>query len=251
VSEEKTGRLAGKVAVVTGAGSGIGRATALLFAREGARVVCADISGREKEVVAEIGDGAVAVHVDVSRNDDVVHMIETAEREFGGLDVLFNNAGFGGPRRPLADFDEEIFDNVVAVNLKGVFLGMRHGIAAMLRTGGGSVINTASVAGLVGLKHQGVYAAAKGGVVQLTRTAALDYATKGVRVNAICPGMIWTGLAGGEPGSIPPADLIPPQPMKRWGMPEELAAAALFLASDESSFVTGTLLPVDGGYTAR
>ncbi|WP_216905635.1 SDR family NAD(P)-dependent oxidoreductase [Nocardia noduli] len=246
-----SGRLAGKVAVITGAASGIGRATATLFVREGARVVCADISGEEKQTAADLGESAVGVHVDVADPDAVKRMIATAVEEFGRLDVLFNNAGYGGPRGPLTEFDDDIFDRLVAVNLKSVYLGMKYAIPAMLANGGGSVINTASTAGLVGQKGQAVYAAAKGGVVQMTKSVALDFATEGVRVNAICPGMTWTALAHRGVGGPPPADSIPPQPMKRWGLPEEIAAAALFLASDESSFVTGTALPVDGGYVAR
>ena len=244
-------RLAGKVAVITGAGSGIGRATAVLFAREGARVVCADRSERQKETATEIGSSAIAVHADVARSDDVRGMVDTAVREFGRLDILFNNAGFGGPHKPITELAEDTFDDLIAVNLKGVFLGLKYGIPAMLATGGGSVINTASASGLVGWKGLGGYAAAKGGVVQLTKSAALDFATAGVRVNAICPGMTWTGLADGGSGAAPPPDLRPPQPMGRWGLPDELAAAALFLASDESSFVTGAAIPVDGGYVAR
>ncbi|GGU97673.1 short chain dehydrogenase [Actinomadura cremea] len=246
-------RLAGKVAVITGAGAGIGRSMATLFAAHGAKVVCADRSGRQDDVAAEIGAAAVAVHCDVSRSSDVQAMIRTAEDRFGRLDVLCNNAGFGGPRKPIVEQDESTFDDVVAVNLKGVFLGMKYGIAAMLRTGGGSVVNTASSAGLVGWKKHSVYAAAKGGVVQMTKCAALDYAEDGVRVNAICPGMTWTDLAGAsaERPAPPPDAKMPMQPMNRWGLASELAAAALFLASDESSFVTGTALPVDGGYVAR
>lgn len=244
-------RLAGKVAIVTGAGSGIGRASAELFAAEGARVVCADTSGNEEDVAAGIGANAVAAHVDVSSSADVARMVDTAVDAFGRIDVLFNNAGFGGPRAPLHEQEEALLDAVLAVNLKGVFLGMKHAIPVMLRTGGGSVINTASSAGLVGWKHHSLYSAAKGAVVQLTKSAALDYAESGIRVNAICPGMTWTGLAGASYGSTPPPDLRPPQPMNRWGLPGELAAAALFLASDESSFVTGAAIPVDGGYVAR
>lgn len=245
------GRLEEKVAVVTGAGSGIGRASARRFAEEGARVVLADISGRQDELAADLGDPAVAVHADVTVADDVARMIALAEERFGGLHVLMNNAGAGHEQMPAAEIDEELFDEVLALNLRSVFLGMHHGIPAMQRSGGGSVINTASAAGLVGWKGQAAYAAAKGGVVQLTKSAALDYATEGIRVNALCPGMTWTGLAGGVEGSVPPADLVPPQPMKRWGMPPEVAAVALFLASDESSFVTGATIPVDGGYVAR
>jgi NAD(P)-dependent dehydrogenase (short-subunit alcohol dehydrogenase family) len=244
-------RLERKVAVVTGAGSGIGRSAAVAFAREGAQVVLADISGRQEQVAKSIGDAAIAVQADVTVSDDVQHMIATAVDRFGRLDVLFNNAGAGGPRMPLADMDEATFDGVVALNLRSTFLGMRYGIPAMISGGGGSIINTASVAGLVGLKHQAVYAAAKGGVVQMTKSAALDYATSGVRINAVCPGMTWTGLANGGTEVPPPDDLVPPQPMKRWGMPDELAAAVVFLASDEASFVTGVALPVDGGYVAR
>jgi NAD(P)-dependent dehydrogenase (short-subunit alcohol dehydrogenase family) len=246
------GRLEGKVTVVTGAGSGIGRATAVLFAQEGAEVVCVDRSGEQRTVAQEIGRTAVAVDADVTVAADVERMIGTAEQRFGRLDVLFNNAGFGGPRKPLVEQDEATFDDVVAVNLKGVFLGMKFGIAAMLRSGGGSVVNTASSAALVGWRKHAIYAAAKGGVVQMTRSAALDYATQGIRVNAVCPGMTWTALSGATQDTpLPPADAVMKvQPMHRWGLPSELAAAVLFLACDESSFVTGAALPVDGGYVA-
>jgi NAD(P)-dependent dehydrogenase (short-subunit alcohol dehydrogenase family) len=247
------GALDGKVAVITGAGSGIGRAAARRFVAEGARVVLADISGAQCALAGELGDAAVAVHADVTVASDVQHAVLTAEEVFGALHVVFNNAGAGGPHRPLAEIDEDTFDQVVALNLRGPFLGMRYGIPALLRHGGGSVINTASAAGLVGWKGLAAYSAAKGGVVQMTKSAALDYATQGIRVNAICPGMTWTGLAGSAAAddAPPPADPAPPQPMKRWGLPAELAAVAVFLAGDDSSFVTGAAIPVDGGYVAR
>jgi NAD(P)-dependent dehydrogenase (short-subunit alcohol dehydrogenase family) len=244
------GRLDGKITVVTGAGSGIGRASAILFAAEGAKVVCADRSGREDETARAIGDAAVGVHVDVSVAADVERMVDTAESTFGALDVLFNNAGFGGPMAPLAEQSEETWDEVHNVNLKGVFLGLKYGIPALQRRGGGVVINTASAVGLSVMKGHGVYAAAKAGVIQLTKTAALDYATSNIRVNAICPGMTWTGLVPrSAEHPLPPADTAPPPmvPIPRWGLPTDLASAALFLASDEASFITGVALPVDGG----
>jgi NAD(P)-dependent dehydrogenase (short-subunit alcohol dehydrogenase family) len=245
------GSLDGKVAIVTGAGSGIGRAAARLFVAEGAQVVCADISGNQATVADALGDVAIGVQVDVTKADDVARMVTAAEEGFGGLDVIFNNVGAGGSRMPLAEIDEETFDRVIDLNLRSTFLGMRYAIPAMLRRGGGSIVNTASAAGLVGWKDLAAYSAAKGGVVQMTKAAALDYATSGIRVNAICPGMTWTGLAGAGDGDPPPTDRPPPQPMNRWGRAEEVAAAALFLAGDGASFITGAAIPVDGGYTAR
>ncbi|ONH23903.1 SDR family NAD(P)-dependent oxidoreductase [Pseudofrankia asymbiotica] len=244
------GKLDGRVAIITGAGSGIGRASARLFAAEGARVVCADFSGKETRTADEIGAAGVAVHVDVAVAADVERMVATAEDRFGKLDILFNNAGVAGPKMLLTEQTEQDFDRVVAVNLKGVFLGMKYGIQAILRNGGGSVINTASAAGLVGWRKNAVYGASKGGVIQMTKAAALDFAKQGVRINALCPGMTWTGMVPGSDDLLePPADVpAPPQPMSRWGLPRELATAALFLASDDSSFVTGVALPVDGGY---
>lgn len=245
-------RLEDKVAVITGAGSGMGRAMAQRFAAEGARVVCADRSGKEEETASGIGAAARAVHADVAVSADVQRMISTAEREFGRLDVLCNNAGFGGPIHPLDEQSEETFDDVHAVNLKGVFLGMKYGIAAMLRGGGGSIVNTASAVALAGWKGHSVYAAAKAGVVQMTKFAALDYAERGIRVNAVCPGITWTGLVAQSAGhAVPPpgAGVPPGTPMNRWGLASEVAAAALFLASDEASFITGVALAVDGGYS--
>lgn len=214
-------------------------------------MVCADISGRQADAAASIGaDLAVAVHADVTKARDIQYLVDTAVQHFGKLDVLFNNAGIGGPHMPLADTDESVFDAMIAVNLKGVYLGLKFAIPAMLANGGGSIINTASASGLVGWKGLSLYGAAKAGVVQMTKCAALDYAAHGVRINAICPGMTYTGLSGAEPDSAIPDGSQLPTPMARWGAPVELAAAALYLASDDSSFITGVALPVDGGYTA-
>lgn len=244
------GSLTGKVAVITGAGSGIGWAAAKRFADEGARVVCADISGQESDIAGLLGDVAVPVRVDVTAAADVQRMIGAAVDSFGRLDILLNNAGFGGPHAALADIDEAMFDTILSINLKGVFLGMKYAIPAMLEAGGGAVVNTASASGLVGWKGLSCYAAAKAAVVQMTKSAALDYAHTGVRINAICPGMTYTGMAGAQPDAeVPPGDYLP-TPMARWGDPAELASAALFLASDEASFITGAALAVDGGYSA-
>lgn len=244
------GRLAGKVAIITGAGSGIGWAAAKRFAEEGARVVCADISGQESEIADLLGEVAVPVRVDVTAAADVRRMIAAATDSFGQVDILLNNAGFGGPHAALADIDEATFDTILAINLKGVFLGMKYAIPAMLDAGGGAVVNTASASGLVGWKGLSCYAAAKAAVVQMTKSAALDYAHTKVRINAICPGMTYTGMAGAKPDAEVPAGNYLPTPMARWGEPAELASAALFLASDEASFVTGAALAVDGGYSA-
>jgi NAD(P)-dependent dehydrogenase (short-subunit alcohol dehydrogenase family) len=245
-------RLKDKVIVITGAGSGMGKSMAQLFAAEGAKVVCADLSGKQDEVAAALGKAAIAVHADVSKSKDVQNMIAAAEKTFGRLDVLCNNAGFGGGLAPLHEQSEELYDNVHAVNLKGVFLGMKYGIMSMLKTGGGAIVNTASAAGLMGWMGHSVYGAAKAGVLQMTKCAALDYATQNIRVNAVCPGYTWTGLV---PASAtmpePPADVpLPVVPMRKWGLASDIAYAALYLASDEAQYVTGIAIPVDGGYVA-
>ncbi|MBI2761507.1 MAG: glucose 1-dehydrogenase [Chloroflexi bacterium] len=251
------GRLEGKTAVITGAASGMGRATALLFAREGARLLVADVDERGGEQVAEEirGGGGKATfrRVDVSRSAEVEAMIGAAAEEFGALDVLFNNAGIEGESARVADSSEENFDRVIAVNLKGVFLGMKYGLPVMAGQGRGSVINTASVAGLVGWYGANAYSAAKGGVVTLTKTAALEYARYGVRVNCICPGVIRTAMVERITGGTDEAmeRLRRMQPFPRLGSAEDIARMALFLASDESEFVTGAAMTVDGGLTAR
>ena len=248
------GKLDQKVALITGAGSGIGRASALLFAREGARVVAADLNRAGAETTArEIGDAggsALAIEVDVSRADSVRAMMDATGERFGRLDVLFNNAGIGGPLAAFADYSEADFERVVAVNLKGVFLGMKFGIPALLRSGGGSVINTASVAGLIGTRGYAGYSASKGGVIQLTKVAALEYAKQNVRVNCICPGGVDTPILAMVPAAFRPA-IARTNPMERLAQPEEIAHMALFLASDASSFATGGVFVVDGGSTAQ
>jgi len=250
------GKLEGKVAIVTGAASGIGRASALLFAEEGARVVVADWdAAKGEEVAREVkgkGGEAKFVKVDVSRAEDVQVMVTTAVESYGRLDVLFNNAGVEGEQAPTADCTLENFDRVIAINLRGVFLGMKHGIAAMLKTGGGSIINNASVAGLVGFMGIPAYCASKGGVIQLTKTAALEYAKEHVRVNAICPGVIWTPMVERftSAGEEVRRALEAMEPVGRFGTAEEVARLALFLASEDSSFCTGAPFVVDGGFVA-
>lgn len=250
-------RLQGKVAVVTGAGSGIGRATALLFAREGAKVVVADVQDDAARgtvgVIKQSRGEAVFVHADVSRAQDVAGMIKTAVRNYGRLDVLFNNAGIEGATANIVDYPEDVFDRLISINLKGEWLGMKYCIPEMLKSGGGSIINTASVAGLVGSPGLSAYCASKGGIVQLTRTVALEYAKQGIRVNAIAPGVINTPmvdrLVAGQPEMG--KGLLQMEPIGRLGRPEEIASVALFLASDESSFVTGHILVADGGFIAQ
>lgn len=246
-----TGKLEGKVAVITGAGSGMGKAMAELFAAHGAKVICADVSGRQEAVAAAIGSDAVPVQADVANEADVQAMIATAEERFERLDILVNNAGFGGVMKPLHEQSADHWDRIHAVNLRGVFLGMKYGITSMLKTGGGAIVNISSASGQVGWKHHSVYGAAKAGVNQLTKAAALDYACHNIRVNAILPGTIWTGLVKqSEEYPVPPPGIfrLPGIPMDRWGLASEIAAAALFLASDDAAYVTGVLLPVDGGY---
>jgi len=246
------GRLEGKVAIVTGAGSGIGKAIARMFADEGAFVFAADIVGVD-ETAQEIGARAQSVEADVSKSEDIQAMIQIATSWRGHIDVIVNNAGVEGDQAFTADCTEANFDRVIAVNLRGAFLGMKYAIPLMISAGGGSIINVASVAGLVGFPGAPAYCASKGGMIQLTKTAALEYATSNVRVNAICPGVIQTPMVERSMGESAEAraQMQQMEPVGRMGTPEEVAALAVFLASDESSFVTGTALPVDGGLVAR
>lgn len=244
-------RLANKIAVITGAGSGMGKAMAQMFAAEGAKLLLTDISGKEKEVADAIGTAALPLHVDVSKEEDIRNMISFAEERFGRIDILCNNAGFGGGMAPLHEQTTENWDRVHETNLRGVFFGIKYGVISMLKTGGGAIVNTTSASGVVGWKGHTVYGAAKAGVNQLTKSAALDYAHQKIRINAVAPGTIWTGLvkASKDNPEPPPGYFrLPGIPMDRWGTAREIAAAALFLASDESSYITGHILPVDGGY---
>jgi NAD(P)-dependent dehydrogenase (short-subunit alcohol dehydrogenase family) len=242
------GRIEGKVAIITGAGSGMGAATAELFHREGSRVVLADISGQQEVLAKKLGENAIAVHADVSKEQDVAALVDAAVENFGQLDILFNNAGIDGLQAPTAEYSKEAWDQVLAVNLTGPFLGIRYGIPAMLESGGGSIISTASIAARVAFANMPAYCASKGGLVMLTKTAAAEYAKQGIRVNAILPGVIATGMT-----PVLPAELISgikeATPQNRIADPSEIATVALFLASDDSSFITGESITVDGGYT--
>jgi NAD(P)-dependent dehydrogenase (short-subunit alcohol dehydrogenase family) len=243
------GRLEGKVAVVTGAGSGIGAATAKAFHREGAKVVAADVSGQQEEVAKSLGEGCVAVHADVSKGEDVRRMLALAVDTFGRLDILHNNAGIDGAVAHTGEYEEADFDKVWSINGRGVFLGLRYAIPIMLEQGGGSIINTASMASMVAFPGMPAYCAAKAAVVMLTKNAAAEYAGRGIRVNAISPGPIRTAITD----SLPPElikGVVDATPIGRFGDPSEVANLALFLASDESSFITGTEMLIDGAYTA-
>ena len=243
-----SGRLAGKVAVVTGAGSGMGRAMVTHFCAHGAKVIAADVSGKQDDLPAKLGAACHATHADVSKSADVRAMLDLAVERFGRLDVLCNNAGINGRLAPTAEQDEDDFDLVLAVNLRGVFLGMKHAIPLMLKTGGGSIINTSSMASLVAFPGMAGYCASKGGVSMLTKLTAAEYASQGIRVNGILPGAIDTGMTKALPKEYLEG-AVAATLMGRIGTPDEIAQLAVFLASDESSFITGTLTPVDGGYT--
>jgi NAD(P)-dependent dehydrogenase (short-subunit alcohol dehydrogenase family) len=250
-------RLDGKVAVITGAGSGIGRVAASLFAAEGARVVVADVvADHAASAVADItsaGGTAVAVTVDVADERQVATMVDAAVDTFGGLHVLFNNAGiFPEDDGGVLDTPPETWERVMAVNLKGVWLGCRAAVPAMLESGGGSIVNVASFVALMGAATaQIAYTASKGGVLAMTRELAVEYARRGIRANSICPGPIETPLLAellSDPGRR--QRRLVHIPIGRFGRPDEIAKAALFLASDDASFVTGSALVVDGGITA-
>jgi NAD(P)-dependent dehydrogenase (short-subunit alcohol dehydrogenase family) len=253
-------RLARKVALITGGASGIGEATVRLFVAEGAAVVVADIQDeRGRRLAGELGERAVYVHADVSREPDVQAAVAETVRRFGRLDCIYNNAGYGGVGGRVEDISIEGFDQTIGVLLRGVLLGMKHAAPVMKRQGGGSIISTASVAGLTCGLGPHVYSTAKAAVIHLTRTVSMELGEHNIRVNCICPGGIATPIFGKGLGmSADQADAIVPlmkgvlenlQPIKRSGLPEDIAQAALWLASDDSTFVNGHALVVDGGLT--
>ena len=253
---QKDTSFAGKVVLVTGAASGIGRAAALAFGRAGATVVVADTSvdggHATAAMIVEQGGKALFVHTNVTRANEVEALIDKTVAMYGRLDCAFNNAGVEDEAGQLGDTDEDAFDRIVNVNLKGAWLCMKYEIRQMLKQGGGSIVNTASVAGLVGAPTQPIYAATKHAVVGLTKTAAVEYAAEGIRINSVCPGVINTPTMARALKREPQREdkLRKGHPIGRFGEPSEIANAALWLCSEQSSFVTGHQLAVDGGLTA-
>jgi len=252
------GMLEGKSALITGGGRGIGRAAALLFAREGARVAVSDVSEDGiRETVSLInaaGGQAMSIAGDVTRPDQVAAMVAGAVKAYGRLDCAFNNAGVAGYQvnaagKKTADWSEEAFDRMIAINLKGVWLCMRAELEQMVKQGGGAIVNTASIAGLIGLPTSSIYVAAKHGVVGLTKTAAIEYAQQGVRVNSVCPGYIETEMTR-EVMSRRGAQILSMVPFNRMGTADEIAEMVCWLCSDRASFVSGANYNVDGGYMA-
>ena len=251
--------LESRVALVTGASSGIGRASAIAFAREGAKVVAADVDvvGGEETVsmIKEAGGDAIFFQSDVSRTADVEAMVNNAIESYGRLDCAHNNAGIEGSIGiHTHEYREDVWDRIISINLKGVWLCMKYEILQMLKQGGGAIVNTASIAGLVGSPLAGPgYGASKHGVVGLTKTAALEYAQQGIRVNAVCPGIICTPMVERLISAIPDGEtrIVEREPVGRLGTPEEIAEAVVWLCSAAASFITGHAMAVDGGYVAQ
>lgn len=248
------GLVAGKVALVTGGGSGIGRQTCLVFCREGAKVVVSDVTveGGEETVslIKQAGGEATFMKADVAQAAEVEALVAKIVETYGRLDCAHNNAGIAGRSARVADDTEENWDRIFSINLKGVWLCLKYEIAEMLKQGGGAIVNTASGAGLIGVRRTGAYVASKHGVVGLTKTAALEYAKANIRVNAVCPGPIDTPMLRGASERVIDA-MAAAQPNGRLGQPQEIAEAVVWLCSDAASFVTGHPMPVDGGYVAQ
>jgi NAD(P)-dependent dehydrogenase (short-subunit alcohol dehydrogenase family) len=251
----ENGSFAGKVAFVTGAANGIGRAAALAFARERANVVVADISEQGNQetarMIEELGGRALPVRCDVTRAEDVKAALDKAVEAFGRLDFAFNNAGSEQAIAATADLTEEEWDRIVRVNLRSVFLCMKYEIPLLLKQGGGAIVNTSSGAGVKGIAGQAAYCAAKFGIVGLTKAAALDYAKSNIRVNVVCPGIIETPMMDRFSGGTPEGRerVIAQEPVGRMGKPEEIAAAVVWLCSDAAAFVVGHAMVIDGGQT--
>ncbi|MCX5990729.1 MAG: SDR family oxidoreductase [Chloroflexi bacterium] len=249
-------RLEGRTALATGGASGIGQATALAFAREGAKVVIADVNvdggNATLRMVREIGGEAIFVRTDVRRADEVEALVNEVVKTYGRLDCAFNNAGIIGKPTSAVECTEENWDKVISTNLKGVFLCMKYEIPYMIRQGHGAIVNTASVAGLIGVQRNAAYVASKHGIAGLTKAAAIDYARSGIRINAVCPGFIRTAMLGLlEAKPEREARCVSMEPIGRLGRPEEVAEAVVWMCSDAASFVTGHLMAVDGGLVAR
>ncbi|MER2996685.1 SDR family oxidoreductase [Pontibacter populi] len=244
-----------KVAIVTGGSFGIGRATAILFARRGAKVAVVDwIEDRETvDSITSAGGEAIFIKCDVSKDADVSSMVEQTINKFGRLDYAFNNAGIEGESAPTHEVTEENFDKVIGINLKGVWLCMKYQIPQMLKQGKGAIVNCSSIAGVIGFPGIPIYTASKHAVIGITKTAALEYATQGIRVNAVCPGVIQTPMIDRfiEKNNTTREAMASGEPIGRFGEPEEIAEAAIWLCSDASSFTTGHALVVDGGWVAR
>jgi NAD(P)-dependent dehydrogenase (short-subunit alcohol dehydrogenase family) len=250
-------RLKGKVALITGGGSGIGYAAATLFAREGAKVVVADYNPdggeRAARAIKEAGGEALFQAADVSKPADVEALVARTIAAYGRLDCAFNNAGIEGEFVPTPECTLENWHRVIGINLSGVFYCMKYEIPMMLKGGGGTIVNNASICGLAGIANTAAYTAAKHGVVGLTKAAALEFSSKGIRVNAVCPGFIRTPMVARvmDRGSFDESVVIQTHPINRFGQPEEVAELALWLSSDASSFVSGAPVPVDGAYMAQ